>query len=126
MFEKLVELLGNIQQNGNDFRDVEMHGMRFPDTVSNEDVATYLLANGVTVHQWISVEERLPEVATTHNTKWDKSTDSIRVLCACIQKDGKKMVKEGYCKVYPDGVTHWKIPGTIHKVTHWMALPESP
>ena len=76
--------------------------------------------------KWIPVTERLPKVATTHNTRWDKSTDSIRVLCACVQADGKKMVKEGYCKVYSDGTIHWKIPGTIHSVTHWMHLPEPP
>lgn len=76
--------------------------------------------------KWIPVTERLPEIVTTHNTRWDKSTDSIRVLCACVQADGKKMVKEGYCKVYSDGFVHWKIPGTIHSVTHWMPLPQPP
>ena len=76
--------------------------------------------------KWIPVTERLPEVATTHNTRWDKSTESIRVLCACVQADGKKMVKEGYCKVYSDGTIYWKIPGTIHSVTYWMPLPEPP
>ena len=79
-----------------------------------------------TVQEWISVKDRLPEVATSHNTRWDKSTDSIRVLCACVQADGKKMVKEGYCKVYSDGFIHWKIPGTIHSVTHWHYLPQPP
>lgn len=76
--------------------------------------------------KWISVKDRLPEVATKHNTRWDKSTNSIRVLCACVQADGKKMVKEGYCKVYSDGCVRWKIPGTIHSVTHWMTLPQPP
>ena len=76
--------------------------------------------------EWIPVSERLPEVATSHNTRWGKSTDSIRVLCACVQADGKKMVKEGYCKVHSDGVVCWKIPGTIHSVTHWMPLPLPP
>ena len=84
------------------------------------------LKNGVTVQEWISVKDRLPEVATSHNTRWDKSTDSIRVLCACVQADGKKMVKEGYCKVYSDGYVRWKIPGTIHSVTHWQYLPQPP
>ena len=91
-----------------------------------EVIADGLIAHGVTVQEWISVKDRLPQVATTHNTRWDKSTDSIRVLCACVQADGKKMVKEGYCKVYSDGCVHWKIPGTIHSVTHWMPLPQQP
>jgi hypothetical protein len=91
-----------------------------------ERIANWLMNDGVTVQEWILVSERLPEVATTHNTKWDKSTDSIRVLCSCVQADGKKMVKEGYCKVYSDGYVHWKIPGTIHSVTHWQYLPQPP
>lgn len=92
----------------------------------NMYIAESLIANGVTVQEWISVNDRLPEFATYHNTRWDKSTDSIRVLCACVQADGKKMVKEGYCKVYSDGFVHWKIPGTIHSVTHWQYLPQPP
>ena len=96
-----------------------------------EIIADGLIDNGVTVQdvsetnvgEWILVEDRLPDVATKHNTRWDKSTDSIR---ACVQADGKKMVKEGYCKVYSDGFVSWKIPGTIHSVTHWMPLPQPP
>ena len=61
MRKKLIELLDDIHQNGNDFKDVEIHGVRIPNTVSNEGVADHLLANGVTVQQWIPVSERLPE-----------------------------------------------------------------
>jgi hypothetical protein len=93
-----------------------------------EVVADYLLDNGVTIQKWIPVTERLPGVASTHKTPWDNYSESIRVLCACLQADGKRMVKEGYCKVYEgyEANPHWKIPGTIHSVTHWMYLPEPP
>ena len=47
--EKLVELLDDIQRCGEDYTDYEIYGMRLPDTVSNEDVASHLIANGVTV-----------------------------------------------------------------------------
>ena len=78
--------------------------------------------------KWIPVSERLPDVASTHKTPWDNYSESVRVLCACLQADGKRMVKEGYCKVYEgyEADPHWKIPGTIHSVTHWMPLPEAP
>jgi hypothetical protein len=78
--------------------------------------------------KWIPVTERLPDVASTHKTPWDNYSESIRVLCACLQADGKRMVKEGYCKVYEgyEANPNWKIPGTIHSVTHWMYLPEPP
>ena len=49
--EKLVELLDDIQVRGEDFTDYEIYGMRVPDTVSNEDVASHLIANGVTVQE---------------------------------------------------------------------------
>ena len=79
--------------------------------------------------KWIPVTERLPEVESTHSIyRGDKYTKSIRVLCACEQANGKKMVKEGYCEIWNDNVSnpHWKIPGTIDFVTHWMPLPEPP
>ena len=76
--------------------------------------------------KWISVKDRLPDVAITHNNRWEKSTESVHVLCACKQKSGKRMVKEGSCKVYADGTTYWMIPGTVDSVTHWMPLPEPP
>ena len=49
--EKLVELLDDIQVRGEDFTDYEIYGMRVPDTVSNEDVASHLIAHGVTVQE---------------------------------------------------------------------------
>ena len=93
---------------------------------SIEKIADHLIANSTTIQQWIPVTERLPEVVSKHNTGRGDYTDSIRVLCACVKADGKKMVKEGYCRVYSDGYIRWKIPGTIHTVTHWMPLPEPP
>lgn len=30
------------------------------------DIADYLIANGVTVQEWISVEDKLPEVVSIH------------------------------------------------------------
>lgn len=77
--------------------------------------------------KWIPVTERLPEVATRHKTYRNTFTKSVRVLCVCVQKDGKTMVKEGYCEFWDDyPEPYWKIPGTIDSVTHWMPLPSPP
>lgn len=150
--EKLIELLNEAEEYEvntcmfhNECEDCP--GRKYGDNCRDCLKADHLIANGVTIREhdchwateqaykngyedgkpkWIPVTERLPGVASVHNTRWDKSTDSIRVLCACVQADGKKMVKEGYCKVYSDGYVHWKIPGTIHSVTHWMPLPQPP
>ena len=85
-----------------------------------------IISNGVTLQKWIPVTERLPEVAITHNNRWEKSTESVHVLCCCKQKSGKRMVKEGSCKVFASGTIYWMIPGTIDVVTHWMPLPDPP
>lgn len=80
--------------------------------------------------EWISVEDRLPEIECDTRTWGElKIRNSVRVLCTCKQKSGKILVKEGYCEVWGDSNSqrvYWKIPGSIDKVTHWMPLPEPP
>ena len=77
----------------------------------SEMLADHLIANGVTVQKWISVKERLPEVA------W-------RVLVT----DGTN-VNFGYTLCFEiKGVSPWCTlsPVMPDKVTHWMPLPEPP
>ena len=72
-----------------------------------EAVADYLLDNGVTVQEWISVEDELPE-------------DQEEVLVLTQSKNGVRNVDKGY----------WAIDHFIHRgrseVTHWMPMPEPP
>ena len=127
--EKLVELLHK--------------GVRCPGVIDNCNDCPYysfekacdefgatvdlLIANGVTVREWISVEDKLPEVVSIHKGYRSTGKKSIRVLCVCVQKSGKTMVKEGYCEWYNDyPEPRWKIPGTIDEVTHWQYLPQPP
>lgn len=53
---------------------------------------------------------------------------SEHVLCCVEQKDGRRMIKEGYAFIYSENTNHiiWKIPGTIYKVTQWTYMPELP
>lgn len=91
------------------------------------NIADHLISNGVTVQEWISVKDRLPEVVSTHKGYRSTIKKSMRVLCVCVQKSGKTMVKEGYCEWYNDyPEPRWQIPGTIDKVTHWQYLPQPP
>ena len=117
--EKLFRILNEVKYCGVDI-----------DPTYLTELADHLIANGVTIetdnNKWIPVTERLPEVAITHNSRWEKSTESVHVICYCKQRSGKRMVKEGSCKVYSDGTIYWAIPGTIDSVTHWMPLPEPP
>ena len=75
-----------------------------------EAVADYLLDSGVTVQEWISVKDRLPE-------------DIFPVLVAL---EGLNIAFHGF---YQDE-KWWKVgAGTrpfTQKVTHWMLLPQPP
>lgn len=92
------------------------------------DISERLYTAGYRKQEWISVDERLPEIEGDARTWGElKIRKSVRVLCACVQKSGKTFVKEGYCEVWGDSQrAYWKIPGSIDKVTHWMPLPEAP
>ena len=96
--EKLVELC----------KDLET----LPCCYTYEGQAEYLIANGVTVQEWIPATERLPE-----NNQWtlclmkDKSFGTFRVL------------QWNYIDwEYNDGNERWK----EKDVTHWMPLPLPP
>ena len=92
-----------------------------------ERIVDHLISQGVTVQEWISVDDKLPEVVSIQKGYRSTVKKSIRVLCVCVQKSGKTMVKEGYCEWYNDyQEPRWKIPGTIDEVTHWQYLPQPP
>ena len=92
-----------------------------------EYLADCLINNCVTIQEWVSVEDKLPEVVSIHKGYRGTVKKSIRVLCVCVQKSGKTMVKEGYCEWYNDyQEPRWQIPGTIDEVTHWQYLPHPP
>ena len=95
--------------------------------IAQEDIEFVDLMPDVPVQRWIPVTERLPEIVETKRACKNVYRKSGRVLCACLQADGKKFVKEGYMEYFNDyPKPNWIIPGTIHSVTHWMPLPEPP
>ena len=77
-----------------------------------ESVADYLLDSGVTVQEWISVDDRLPEVGGYVVCIAKRNPFSrFMPMVARIEKNG------------------WVNPITeqyISEVTHWMPLPEPP
>ena len=77
-----------------------------------EAVADYLLDNGVTVHEWISVEDELPKVGGYVVCIAKRNPFSrFMPMVARIEKNG------------------WVNPITeqyISEVTHWMPLPKPP
>ena len=124
--EKLVELLKTSACPSTFICDPTCKYYGFEDCFP-ERFADYLIAHGVTVQEWISVKDKLPEVVSIHKGYRSTVKKSIRVLCVCVQKSGKTMVKEGYCEWYNDyPEPRWLIPGTIDEVTHWAYLPQPP
>ena len=108
--EKLVELLDDIQVRGEDFTDYEIYGMRVPDTVSNEDVASHLIAHGVTVQEWISVEDKLPQ-------------NFVSVLGYMTDAGEFPPVRECYTV---GNAFFFPALGDVHPVSHWCELPQPP
>ena len=94
--EKLVDLLDDMQRSGTGY---------FGNAIENKKIADHLIANGVTVQEWISVKDRLPTI-------YDADADSC-VLA--IHKSGNK-------RYY-----HWRsVANNPFDFTHWMKTPQPP
>ncbi len=104
--EKLVELIKDGIRKGLRARGDERLDYSF------EDVADHLISNGVTVQEWISVNDRLPEnggyvVCIAKRNPFSR----FMPMVARIEKNG------------------WVNPMTeqyISEVTHWMPMPNPP
>ena len=99
--EKLVELqlqadiADNISENGTQHR---------------EFIADLMIANGVTVHEWIPVEERLPE-------------NFISVLGYMTDAGEFPPVRECYTV---GNAFFFPALGDVHPVSHWCEMPQPP
>lgn len=107
--EKLVELLNEVQETG--VNEIPAGFGCTREYVKNEKVASHLIAHGVTVQEWISVEDRLPE----HGD-----------VVLCFMKFGEQRILQW------DNVSNWWL-GYGHgddwqkaDVTHWCCLPQPP
>ena len=101
--EKLVELLDDMQRSGTGY---------FGSAIENKKIADYLISNGVTVQEWISVEDRLPE-------------DGEYVVCIAKRNPFSRFMPM-VARIERNG---WVNPMTeqyISEVTHWMPLTQPP
>ena len=87
---KLVELL-QVDLSGSDGYEPEL-------------IADYMLDHGVTVQEWISVDDRLPEPKEN---------------AICVNRHGD-MTFGTYTE------WGWMFPCYFEKPTHWMPLPDPP
>ena len=102
--EKLVELLQNAK--------AAMKSENLScDIARNMFVVDFMMANGVTVQEWISVKDRLPE---------EKVNCIVHYKHAYCNNDGYWAI--GFC--FYDGEKFQF--DQAYKVTHWMPTPQPP
>lgn len=99
--EKLIEILENSFEKQYEKRCF----LTAPHTAED------LISNGVTVQEWISVDDRLPE---------EKADCIVYYQHAYCDNDGYWAI--GIC--FNDGEKFQL--GPAYKVTHWMPMPEPP
>ena len=103
--EKLVELLQNAK--------AAMKSENLScDIARNMFVVDFMMANGVTVQEWISVEDRLPE-------------DGEYVVCIAKRNPFSRFMPM-VARIEKNG---WANPITeqyISEVTHWIPMPQPP
>ena len=100
--EKLVGLLDDMQRSGTGY---------FGSAIENKKIADYLITHGVTVQEWISVNERLPEEKVNcivHYKHAYCDDEDYWAIGICFY-DGEKFQMD------------WS-----YKVTHWQYLPQPP
>ena len=96
----------------------------YDDWYSNGDIAEKLIANGVTVLEWISVDDRLPiEEAKAHEQEWPGEYCEFLVM---IEKGSLPTTL-----YYDLEENEWfrintALERETYEVTHWMPLPEPP
>ena len=128
--EKLVELLNGIIDGG-----FKWHSYNYEsgEQLNNDEIASHLIANGVTVQEWISVDDRLPEypghyLVCTSINYWHGGCMDINENHKYhpngtpVGYDGSTM---SVLDCYYDVTGHWNRVCDSH-VTHWMPIPEPP
>ena len=119
--EKLAELLKSVLPN---FRN----NMAYWGEKPIYEFADCLLANGVTVQEWISVDDRLPENDGSYLVTTNSFGDRQSVKLRWFAKDGENV--DAYDLAGQKDV--WYLYDiecgyvSIDSVTHWMPLPDPP
>ena len=102
--EKLEELLCKVQDYGT--KNTCEGWSVTVECKDNETIADHLIAHGVTVQEWISVKERLPEEEGLY-------------LVAVVNDQERRYSKTAWYHGHGNWFLH-------QKVTHWQYLPQPP
>ena len=120
--EKLVELIGSTEYGngslvGNNFQKGFI-----------EKIASNLIAHGVTVQEWISVKDRLPEEDGKYLV-FEQSSGRTNTSILWFAKDARKVdrydFKGRWKNAWYEYDSEWG-HYTVNSVTHWQYLPQPP
>ena len=108
--EKLVYLVKNaLRAYGKDLEKI---------VEPYEFIADFLIHSGVTVHEWISVDERLPDlIPYSSGIAYSETVlvlTSIRKETIAVWDGSTWIAQFDYCELWGE------------KITHWMPLPLPP
>ena len=113
--EKMVELIGSTEYGtgslvGNNFQKGFL-----------EKIADHLIANGVTVQEWISVKDRLPVFT-------EEEIERYRFLGDSFFPEFNVMILGATqpTTLYYDGEKWYDEEAHCYYVTHWQPLPQPP
>ena len=98
---------------------------------TSEEIAENLIGHGVTVQEWISVDDRLPEddekIESYYDGRMSCKTVLIYTKYGIIIPKNRLIVRPTGNKYLDDQVTGgWIWAGGTEEVTHWMPIPEPP
>ena len=115
--EKLVELLTEFYGCDSMYYNVDALA-----------IADHLISNGVTVQEWISVEDRLPENDGSYLVTMNSFGGRKYIGVRWFAKDGEAVNEyelAGQENVWYYHDSEWGYI-SIDSVTHWMPLPQLP
>ena len=92
---------------------------------TSEEIADKLLENGVTVQEWISVKDRLPQVDGSYLVTTNCFGNRQGINIRCFAKDGETvdeydLAGQKYVWYFYDSEYGYV---STDSVTHWMPLP---
>ena len=123
--EKLVELLNGVIDGG-----FKWHSYSYEsgEQLNNDEIASHLIDHGVTVQEWISVYDRLPQEDGAYLVTANDFGNSQRVKIRWFAKDGETVDKydlagQKYVWYFYDSECGY---ASTKSVTHWMPLPQPP